>query len=118
LRPSEDEKDTPAPATPELSGHDRPQTLESYLKAWADGDADRMYSLLSSESQGRISRELFERDVLSDSFRRGLRGGYKINWEGDSAQVTVSRRFLFFMRALDTKRIKFVEESGSSRVSW
>ena len=116
---SEDENPQPAPPEPpKPHGRDREQTLESYLRAWADGDADRMYALLSTESKSRVSRELFARDVLGDGFRRGLRGGYRVDWADDSAQVTTSKRFLFFMRTLATKRIKFVEENGSSRVSW
>lgn len=105
---------TQTPAPPAAA---RAAVLDSYLKAWINGDADRMYSLLTAESQGRISRELFTREILSDGFRRGLREGYKVNWQGDSAQVTVSKRILF-MKTLDSKRINFAEENGSARVSW
>jgi hypothetical protein len=107
--------DTPRPAeSPKL---DARQVLELYLKAWMDGDADRMYSLLSSESQGRVSKDLFARDAMSESFRRGLKEGYKVDWSGGSAKVTVAKRMLF-MRALDSRQIKFIEENGSARVSW
>lgn len=93
------------------------QVLEVYLRAWIDGDADRMYELLSTESQTRISRELFAREVTSGSFRNALRSGYKINWAGDSARVTVAKKILF-VRTLETKQINFVMEDGSARVTW
>ncbi|MDR3279580.1 MAG: hypothetical protein LBT23_03615 [Synergistaceae bacterium] len=104
----------PKPETPKLGGR---QVLEIYLKAWLDGDADKMYSLLSSESQGRISKELFARDVMSGGFRSALKNGYKVNWSDDTAYVTVAKKVLF-VRTLETKRVNFVEENGSSRVSW
>jgi hypothetical protein len=93
------------------------QALDIYLSAWSAGDFDAMYSLLSTEAQGRISRELFEREVSSGSFRQSLRSGYKVNWVGDTAKVTVSRKILF-VRTLDTKQVKFVYEDASARVSW
>jgi len=93
------------------------QVLDIYLRAWVDGDAERMYSLLSTESQGRISRELFAREVTSGGFRNALRSGYKINWVGDSARVTVAKKVLF-VRTLETKQINFITEDGSARVSW
>ena len=107
---------------PEEPTHDTPilasrQVLDIYLRAWIDGDTERMYSLLSTESQGRISRELFAREVTSGGFRRGLRSGYKVNWVGDSARVTVAKKVLF-VRTLETKQINFVTEDGSARVSW
>jgi hypothetical protein len=100
--------------TPRLTSR---EVLEIYLRAWIDGDAEKMYSLLSTESQGRISRELFAREVTSGGFRGGLRSGYKVNWVGDSARVTVAKRILF-VRTLETKQINFVMEDGSARVSW
>ena len=93
------------------------QVLEIYLRAWIDVDAERMYSLLSTESQYNISRELFNREVMSSGFRGGLRSGYKINWVGDSARVTVAKKILF-IRTLETRQINFVTEDGSARVSW
>ena len=107
---------------PEESRDDAPnlaprQVLEIYLRAWIDGDSERMYSMLSTESQGRISRELFAREVTSGGFRRGLRSGYRVNWVGDSARVTVAKKVLF-VRTLETKQINFVMEDGSARVSW
>ncbi|MDR1515381.1 MAG: hypothetical protein LBS45_06780 [Synergistaceae bacterium] len=119
LYPSDDEKiqEPQQTQTRSTSNAARAEALDSYLRAWINGDVDRMYSLLSSESQGRISRELFTREILSDGFRKGLKEGYKVNWQGDSAQVTVSRRLLF-MKTLDSKRINFVEENGLNRVSW
>jgi hypothetical protein len=93
------------------------QVFEIYINAWIDGDIDRMYSLLSSESRGKISRELFTREVTSGNFRGALRSGYKVNWVGDSARVTVAKKMLF-VRTLETKQINFVMEDGSARVSW
>jgi hypothetical protein len=93
------------------------QVLDAYLKAWIDGDTDGMYSLLSDESRGRISKELFAREIASGNFRGALRSGYKVNWVGDSAKVTVARKVLF-VRTLETKQINFVMENGSARVSW
>ncbi len=93
------------------------QALDVFLKAWIKGDTDRMYELLSSESQTRISKDLFEKDVLAGGFRQGLRDGYKVAWEGNSAKVTVSRKMLL-MRSLDSKRFDFVEENGSARIAW
>jgi hypothetical protein len=101
---------TTAPQTPK-------GTLDDYLKAWSGGDSDAMYSLLSSESQGRISKELFAREVMSGSFRNALRSGYKVNWIGNSARVTVARRVLF-VRTLETKQLDFVAENGVWRVAW
>jgi hypothetical protein len=110
--PSAPSAEPKAPSQTEKS-----RALEAYLRAWIDGDASRMYSMLSAESKARISKELFEREVLSDGFRRGLRAGYKIDWSGDSAKVVVSRRLLF-MKTLDSKLINFVAEDGSARVEW
>jgi hypothetical protein len=93
------------------------QVLEIYLKAWTDGDAERMYSFLSEESRGKISKELFGREVMSGNFRSALRSGYKVNWSGDTARVTVARKILF-VRTLETKQINFVMENGSARISW
>jgi hypothetical protein len=93
------------------------QVLDIYLRAWIDGDVDRMYSLLSTESQGRISKELFAREVTAGNFRNALRSGYKVSWVGDSARVTVAKKVLF-VRTLETKQINFVTEGGSARVSW
>jgi hypothetical protein len=93
------------------------QVLDIYLKAWVDGDTDRMYSLLSDESRGRISKELFAREIAAGNFRSALRSGYKVNWVGDSAKVTVARKMLF-VRTLETKQINFVMENGSACVSW
>ncbi|MDR1137556.1 MAG: hypothetical protein LBK91_04460 [Synergistaceae bacterium] len=111
--PPEPEPETPQ-ETPKLAPR---QVLEIYLKAWADGDADKMYSLLSEESQGKISKELFNRQIMSDNFRSALRSGYKVNWSGDSARVTVARKILF-VRTLETKQVNFVMENDSARISW
>jgi hypothetical protein len=97
--------------------YEQRQVLESYLRAWISGDTDKMYSLLSSESQGRISRELFSREVLSDGFRRGLKGGYKVEWQDGGAKIITSKKILF-MRTLDSRQINFAMENGSIRVSW
>jgi hypothetical protein len=88
-----------------------------YLRAWIDGDTDKMYSLLSTESQGRISKELFIKETTSGNFRSSLRSGYKVNWVGDAARVTVAKKVLF-VRTLETKQINFVMENGSARVTW
>ena len=94
------------------------QVLDIYLKAWIAGDMDRMYELLSTESQERISRELFDREVSSGGFRNLLKSGYKVTWLNESsAKVTVARKLLL-MRSLESKQIDFVEEDGSARVSW
>jgi hypothetical protein len=111
--PPEPKQET-APETPKLAPR---QVLEIYLKAWMDGDTERMYSLLSEESQGKISKELFGREIASGNFRSALRSGYRVNWSGDSARVTVARKILF-VRTLETKQINFVIENGSARVSW
>jgi hypothetical protein len=103
-----------APETPKLAPR---QVLEIYLKAWMEGDTNRMYSLLSEESRGKISKELFDREIASDNFKSALRSGYRVNWSGDSARVTVARKILF-VRTLETKQINFVMENGSARVSW
>jgi hypothetical protein len=118
LRASSDE--TPKEAEAESRREPRPnpkQALEIFLRAWIEGDSDKMYSLLSTDSRQRISKELFERNTMSDGFRRGLRGGYKVDWYGDSAKVTVSKKILF-IKTLDSKNFNFSEEDGSSRVSW
>jgi hypothetical protein len=101
---------TTAPQTPK-------GTLDDYLKAWAEGDSDTMYSLLSSDSRGRISKELFAREVMSGSFRNALRSGYKVNWVGNSARVTVAKKVLF-VRTLETKKLDFVAENDAWRVAW
>lgn len=94
------------------------QVLDIYLKAWLDGDSDRMYALLSKESQEKISQELFRREVLSGGFRQALKGGYKVTWSNKyTAKITVAKKVLF-MRTMDSKNIIFVEEDGSARVSW
>jgi hypothetical protein len=93
------------------------QVLESFLRAWIAGDTDKMYSMLSSASMDRVSRELFERDVMSGGFRNALRSGYKVNWVGDDARVTVARKVLF-LRTMQTKQIRFVAEDGSVRIDW
>ncbi|MDR1580236.1 MAG: hypothetical protein LBS35_07750 [Synergistaceae bacterium] len=92
-------------------------TLDDYLKAWAAGDTDTMYSLLSFESQGRISKELFAREVMSGGFRNALRSGYRVNWTGNTAKVTVAKRVLF-VRTLETKQLNFVAENDAWRVAW
>jgi hypothetical protein len=101
---------TTAPQTPR-------GTLDDYLKAWVEGDTDTMYSLLSSESQGRISKQLFAREVMSGSFRNSLRSGYRVNWTGNSAKVTVAKKVLF-VRTLETKQLDFVAENDVWRVAW
>ncbi|MDR3253957.1 MAG: hypothetical protein LBT31_00120 [Synergistaceae bacterium] len=93
------------------------QVLEIYLNAWIAGDTDVMYTLLSAESQTKLSKELFARDMMSDSFRRALKEGYKTDWSGETAKVTVAKRILF-MKTLDSRQIKFVKEGESARVSW
>lgn len=94
------------------------QVLDIFLKAWMRGEADRMYELLSTESQSRISKTLFEKDVLSEGgFRQGLREGYKVSWSDGSAKVTVPQKLLL-VRTLTSKRFNFVEEDGSSRIAW
>ncbi|MDR3322460.1 MAG: hypothetical protein LBS93_08425, partial [Synergistaceae bacterium] len=93
------------------------QALDIYLKAWIAGDSDTMYSLLAEDSQAKLSKELFAKDVMSDGFRKSLREGYKVDWSGQTAKVTVAKRILF-MKTLDSKQIKFVEEGESARVSW
>ncbi|MDR1133699.1 MAG: hypothetical protein LBL05_06015 [Synergistaceae bacterium] len=108
--PEEPVEVTTAPQTPKGA-------LDDYLKAWTEGDSDTMYSLLSSESQAHISKELFAREVMSGGFRNSLRSGYKINWTGNSAKVTVARRVLF-VRTLETKQLDFVAENGVWRVAW
>jgi hypothetical protein len=114
LAPPVESTSAPSPDFPKLAPR---QVANLFLKAWAAGDSENMYSFLSAESKERISPELFSRDVLSDSFRKGLREGYKIDWSGDSAKITVARRLLF-MKTLESKMIKFIEEDGSARVSW
>jgi hypothetical protein len=111
-------EETPEPKrAPKTGGLSQKQALDMYLRAWIDGDVDKMYSLLSDESKSKVSKELFARDTMSDSFRKGLRAGYKTDWSGDSARVIVSKKILF-MRTLESKQINFVEEDGSARVSW
>jgi hypothetical protein len=103
------------PAGPRLSPK---QVLDIYLKSWIAGDTERMYELLSTESQDKISRELFNREIMNGGFRNLLKTGYKVNWlSEDSAKVTVARKLLL-MRFLESKRINFAEEDGSARVSW
>lgn len=93
------------------------QVLDIYLRAWVAGDSDRMYSLLSTESQGKISKELFDREVLTGGFRSALKSGYKVTWSGETAKVTVARKILL-VRTLESKQINFVLEDGTYRVSW
>lgn len=94
------------------------QVLDIFLRAWIEGDTDRMYEQLTTDSRARISKELFAKDVLSSgAFRKGLRDGYKVSWEGGGAKVTVSRRVLL-MRSLLSKRINFVTENEAARVAW
>jgi Predicted membrane protein len=93
------------------------QVLDLYLKSWADGDAERMYSLLSTESQGKISYDLFSREVLSSGFRKALQSGYKVTWIDDTAKVSAAKKVLF-MRTLESRQIRFVEEAGTVRVLW
>ncbi|MDR3354239.1 MAG: hypothetical protein LBO21_04320 [Synergistaceae bacterium] len=97
--------------------HGNKQVLESFLRAWIAGDTGKMYSMLSSASRDKISLELFERDVMSGGFRSALKSGYKVNWVGDNARVTVARKVLF-LRIMDTKRINFVAEDGAARIDW
>lgn len=115
-QPAEPETPEPVrPAAPTLSNR---QVLDIYLKAWIDGDTDRMYELLSSESQARISKELFVREQMSGSFRNSLKTGYKIAWTGENtAKVTVSKKILL-MRSLESKTVHFTKEDGSARISW
>ncbi|MDR1916583.1 MAG: hypothetical protein LBQ58_08425 [Synergistaceae bacterium] len=108
------DEEVPAAAPPML---DERQVLPIYLKAWIDGDTDKMYSILSTESQLKISKELFDKEVMSGSFRNSLRSGYKVSWVDGSARVTVAKKVLF-IRTLETKEINFVQEDGSARVSW
>jgi hypothetical protein len=94
------------------------QVLDIYLKSWIAGDTERMYELLSTESRDKISRDLFNREIMNGGFRNLLKSGYKVNWlSEDSAKVTVARKLLL-MRFLESKRIDFVEEDGSAHVSW
>lgn len=94
------------------------QALDTFLKLWIEGDTGSMYGMLSNESRERMSKELFDREVRSGSFRNLLRAGYKTTWTSDhSAKITVSRKFLL-MRSLESKIINFIEEDGTSRVSW
>lgn len=93
------------------------QALDIYIKSWMAGNVDEMYEMLSSGSRDRISRELFEKEVMS-SFRRSLREGYKVSWEDENtAKITVARKFLL-IRSLESKLIRFVNEDGTARVSW
>ncbi len=113
--PVQQELPQPAVRGPILSPR---QVLDIYLKSWIAGDTDRMYELLSTESQQKISRELFDREILSGGFRNLLKSGYKVNWLNESsAKITVARKLLL-MRSLESKQIDFVEEDGSARVSW
>lgn len=109
--------DVEAPPDPVLPPLGERQLLPIYLRAWIDGDTDRMYSLLSTDSQRRISSELFAREVMYGGFRAALGSGYKVSWADGSARVTVAKKVLFF-RTLETKQIDFVLENGSARVSW
>jgi hypothetical protein len=93
------------------------QVLEDFLRAWIAGDVDKMYSMLSSTSRDKVSKELFGRDVMSGGFRNALKSGYKVNWSGDNARVTVARKVLF-LRTMETKQINFVTEDGSARIDW
>ena len=109
IPPPDDEPDSPKLAPR--------QALEIYLKAWIDGDFDKMYSLLAADSRGLVSKELFAREAAAGNFRSALKSGYKVSWAGDSAHVTVARKVLF-VRTLETKQINFVIEDGSARVTW
>lgn len=94
------------------------QVLDIYLSSWISGNTDAMYDQLTDDSRGRISKELFDREVLNSSFRKLLKSGYKVTWNGDSsAKVTVTRKLLF-MRSLESKTINFTEEDGTARVVW
>jgi hypothetical protein len=108
--------EAPKPQAPILAPK---QVLDIFIKAWIGGDTDRMYSLLSAESQSGISKEKFAAETASGGFRNALRSGYKVTWteEGDTAKVTAARKVLF-VRTLESKQIKFVTEDGSARVSW
>jgi hypothetical protein len=113
--PVQEEWSQPPSASPRLSPR---QALDVYLKSWIAGDTEQMYELLSTESREMISRELFNREIMRGGFRNLLKSGYTVNWlSEDSAKVTVARKFLL-MRFLDSKRINFVEEDDSARVSW
>ncbi|MDR1482501.1 MAG: hypothetical protein LBI74_07745 [Synergistaceae bacterium] len=106
-----------AEVTPIQPRYQSRQVLEDFLRAWINGDVERMYSMLSSVSRDKISKELFERGVMSGGFRNALKSGYKVNWVGDNARVTVARKVLF-LRSMETKQINFVTEDGSARVDW
>jgi hypothetical protein len=110
---SSDEPEKPAEVTAAPPMPRR--TLENYLKAWSDGDTDRMYSLISSESRARISKESFAKEVMSDNFRNAISSGYKVSWTGNSASVTVVKK-IFFVRNLETRQFDFVAENDVWRV--
>lgn len=101
------------------------RALDSFLNAWIARDAGRMYSMLTEDSKSRLSKTLFEKNVLSDGFGKALKSGYKVTWRAPdadnaagTARVTASEKRMLFMRALSTKNINLVREDGSVRVSW
>lgn len=109
-------KETPLPV-PKKPKQSAKTVLDLYLRAWIQGDTDQMYRLLSNESRGRISKELFAREVTSGGFREALAKGYKVSWSDNSAKVTVSPKVLL-MRTTKSKMIRFTEEDGSASVEW
>lgn len=118
LPPRVQEDPSPQPVQPVMPMYAPRQLLDIYMKAWINADIDMMYSLLTAESRGRISKELFESEVLAGGFRGALKSGYKVTWlENETAKITVARKILF-VRTLDSKHIKFELDDGTYRVSW
>ncbi len=98
-------------------GPSREDVLQAFLYAWSKGDAKGMYRLLSAASREKTPYGSFERRALEDPFRFSLADGYRVKWNGETAQVTVTPKLVIF-RATRTKSLRMVSEGGESRVAW
>lgn len=97
----------------------REKTIKTFLALWTEHDTDKMYAMLSSDSQKLFSKESFSSDLKKASdFRAALKDGYKIDWLGDERAKVVAAKRMLMIRTLTTRTLGVVRENSSWKIVW
>ena len=97
----------------------REKTIKTFLALWMEHDTDKMYAMLSADSQKLFSKESFSSDLKKASdFRAALKDGYKIDWLGDERAKVVAAKRMLMIRTLTTRTLGVVREASSWKIVW
>lgn len=96
----------------------RDVALKDFLSAWAKGDFEVMYKMLSSEMTSKQSLDEFSARAEKSPIRWNLSRGYKLTWlDPKRVKVSVAQK-LVLIRVLQSEVLTMKIENGRWRFAW